>query len=81
MIGKVCYCAGILVVVDYRRVADYILPAYTDWKPLMFGFDIYNFYSIAPSLAIVAAMIIMTGFGLRFIRQQIAKDSLIAQSK
>lgn len=47
----------------------------------MFGFDIYNFYSIAPSLAIVAAMIGMSVYGIHFIRQQIAKDGLNAQSK
>jgi hypothetical protein len=42
----------------------------------MFGFDIYNFYSVAPSLAIVAAMIVMTGFGIRFIRQQMNQDAV-----
>ncbi len=40
----------------------------------MFGFDIYNFYSLAPSLAIVAAMVIMSGLGIRFIRQEMMKD-------
>jgi len=47
----------------------------------MFGFDIYNFYSIAPSIAIVAAMVGMSAYGIYFIRQQIAKDGLKAQSK
>mgnify|MGYP000371461071 CR=1 FL=1 len=47
----------------------------------MFGFDLYNFYSLAPSLAIVAAMIVMSGLGIRFIRQQMAKDAVINQSK
>jgi len=47
----------------------------------MFGFDIYNFYSIAPSLAIVAAMVGMSAYGVVFIRQQIAKDGLKAESK
>ncbi len=42
----------------------------------MFGIDIYNFYSLAPSLAIVAAMLVMSGLGVRFIRQEIAKDTL-----
>jgi hypothetical protein len=46
----------------------------------MFGFDIYNFYSLAPSLAIVAAMVVMTGLGIRYIRQQMAKDAVTNQS-
>lgn len=41
----------------------------------MFGFDIYNFYSLAPSLAVVASMLVMSGLGIRFIRQQMAKDA------
>ncbi|MEH6444436.1 MAG: hypothetical protein V7784_11115 [Oceanospirillaceae bacterium] len=47
----------------------------------MFGFDIYNFYSIAPSLIIVAAMVVMTGLGIRFIRQQMQKDAVATQAK
>jgi len=50
-------------------------------EKIMFGFDIYNFYSIAPSIAIVAAMVGMSAYGIYFIRQQIAKDGLKAQSK
>ncbi len=40
----------------------------------MFGFDIYNLYSLAPSLVVVATTLAMIGFGIRFVRQQIAKD-------
>ncbi|NQZ30328.1 MAG: hypothetical protein HRU06_03595 [Oceanospirillaceae bacterium] len=47
----------------------------------MFGFDIYNFYSIAPSLIIVAAMIGMSAYGIHFIRAQIIKDGIKAQAK
>ncbi len=47
----------------------------------MFGFDLYNAYSIIPSLAIVAAMIVMSGLGIRFIRKEIAKDSARAAAK
>lgn len=45
----------------------------------MFGFDIYNFYSIAPSVGVVVAMIVMVGFGIRFLRQEIIKDAAKAQ--
>ncbi|MCJ8338286.1 MAG: hypothetical protein MJK10_07430 [Pseudomonadales bacterium] len=47
----------------------------------MFGFDIYNAYSIIPSLAIVAAMIVMSGLGMRFIRKEIAKDGAKAAAE
>ena len=47
----------------------------------MFGFDLYNAYSIIPSLAIVAAMIVMSGLGIRFIRKEIAKDGAKAAAQ
>lgn len=42
----------------------------------MLGFDVYNFYSIAPSLVIVATTLVMMGFGIRFIRQQMKQDAI-----
>ncbi len=47
----------------------------------MFGFDIYNFYSIAPSVAIIVASIVMVGYGIHFVRKNVIEDSKRSQSE
>jgi hypothetical protein len=37
--------------------------------------------SFAPSIAIVAAMLVMTFLGVRFLKREIAKDAARAQQK
>lgn len=41
--------------------------------------DKYSMISLAPSLTIVAVMIVGTFFGVRFIRQMMAKDAAEAE--
>lgn len=40
--------------------------------------DKYNLISLAPSLVIVAAMIVGTGFGIAWLKKSIAKDAAAA---
>ena len=41
--------------------------------------DKYNLISLVPSLTIVAVMIVGTFFGVRYIRQMMAKDAAKAE--
>lgn len=39
------------------------------------GIDKYSMISFAPSIAIVAAMLVMTFFGIRYLKKVIAEDA------
>ncbi|HSG03530.1 MAG TPA: hypothetical protein VLA39_07315 [Marinobacterium sp.] len=41
----------------------------------MIGIDKYSLISFAPSIAIVAAMLVMTFFGIRFLKRSIEADA------
>lgn len=41
----------------------------------MFNIDKYSLISFAPSIMIVAAMLIITLFGVRFMKREMAKDA------
>ncbi len=47
----------------------------------MFDIDKYSMISFAPSILIVAAMLVISFFGLRFMKREIAKDAAKAQQK
>lgn len=47
----------------------------------MLNIDKYSLISFAPSVAIVAAMLVITFFGLRFMKREIAKDAIRAQQQ
>ncbi len=47
----------------------------------MFDIDKYSMISFAPSVLIVAAMLVISFFGLRFMKREIAKDTAKAQQK
>lgn len=47
----------------------------------MMNIDKYSMISFAPSIAIVAAMLAMTFFGVRFLKREIAKDAARAQQQ
>ncbi|GAB0151627.1 MULTISPECIES: hypothetical protein [Marinobacterium] len=47
----------------------------------MLNIDKYSMISFAPSIAIVAAMLVMTFLGVRFLKREIAKDAARAQQK
>ncbi|GAA0685778.1 hypothetical protein GCM10009104_09350 [Marinobacterium maritimum] len=47
----------------------------------MFDIDKYSMISFAPSILIVAAMLVISFFGLRFMKREIAKDAANAQQK
>lgn len=47
----------------------------------MLNIDKYSMISFAPSIAIVAAMLVMTFLGVRFLKREIAKDAAQAQQK
>ncbi|MBP0049196.1 hypothetical protein H9C73_10655 [Marinobacterium sp. AK62] len=41
----------------------------------MFNIDKYSLISFAPSIMIVAAMLVITFFGVRFMKREMAKDA------
>jgi len=45
----------------------------------MLSIDKYSMISFAPSIAIVAAMLVMTVMGVRFLKREIAKDAARSQ--
>ncbi len=45
----------------------------------MGGIDKYSLISFGPSVAVVAAMLVMTFFGIRFLRKAIAEDAKKAE--
>ncbi|GAA0785582.1 hypothetical protein [Marinobacterium sediminicola] len=47
----------------------------------MFDIDKYSMISFAPSILIVAAMLVISFFGLRFMKREIAKDAARAQQQ
>ncbi|MBA4502282.1 hypothetical protein [Marinobacterium marinum] len=47
----------------------------------MFDIDKYSMISFAPSVLIVAAMLVISFFGLRFMKREIAKDAAKAEQK
>lgn len=47
----------------------------------MFDIDKYSMMSFAPSVMIVAAMLVITFFGVRFMKREIARDAAKAQQK
>lgn len=47
----------------------------------MFDIDKYSMISFAPSVLIVAAMLVITFFGVRFMKREMAKDAANAQQQ
>ena len=47
----------------------------------MFDIDKYSMMSFAPSVVIVASMLVITYFGIRFMKREISKDAAKAQQK
>lgn len=47
----------------------------------MFNIDKYSMISFAPSILIVAAMLVITAYGLRFMKREMAKDAAKAQQQ
>ncbi|MBV0931812.1 hypothetical protein [Marinobacterium weihaiense] len=47
----------------------------------MLDIDKYSLMSFAPSIMIVASMLVITFFGIRFMKREMAKDAAKAQQK
>jgi hypothetical protein len=47
----------------------------------MLSIDKYSMISFAPSIAIVAAMLVMTFLGVRFLKREMAKDAAKADQR
>ena len=70
-----------MFVFNYSTCKGYELFRLNKLREIMFDIDIYNFYSVAPSVAIIVASIAMVVYGVYFIRKEIAKDSEKAKSE
>jgi hypothetical protein len=47
----------------------------------MLNIDKYSMISFAPSIAVVAAMLVMTFLGVRFLKREMAKDAAKADQR